>query len=75
MVENNPQVDNGRDIDVVMPMHNFIEYMDNYSKASGSLWLHCRDKLALTDAGAADNFPRNRLSVEFKQKSNWCKRC
>ena len=43
-------------------MHNFIEYSDSYSKASGSLWLYCRDKLALTDAGAADNFPGNRYN-------------
>ena len=49
--------------------------MDNYSKASGSLWLYCIDKLALTDAGAADNFPGNSLSLKLKQKNNWCKRC
>ena len=30
------QVDNAEDIDIVMPMHNLIEYSDNYSKASGS---------------------------------------
>ena len=29
---NNTQVDNARVIDVVMPMHNLIEYSDNYSK-------------------------------------------
>ena len=33
---NNTQVDNAKDIDVVMPMYNLIEY--NYSKTSGSLW-------------------------------------
>ena len=26
-----------------MPMFNFIEYSDNYSKTSGSLWKHYRD--------------------------------
>ena len=26
------------DIDIVMPMYNFIEYSDNYSKTVGSLW-------------------------------------
>ena len=26
------------DIDIVMPMYNFIEYSDNYSKIVGSLW-------------------------------------
>ena len=30
-------MDNGHDIDIVMPIHNLIEYSDNYSKTSGSL--------------------------------------
>ena len=34
---NNTQVDNAKDIDIVMPMYNLIEYKDNYSKTSGSL--------------------------------------
>ena len=29
------QVDDARDIYVVMPMYNLIEYRDNYSKTSG----------------------------------------
>ena len=33
----NRQVDNAKDIDIVMPMYNLIEYSDNYSKISGSL--------------------------------------
>ena len=33
------EVDHANDIDVVMPMHNLIEYSDNYSKTSGSVWL------------------------------------
>ena len=35
---NNTQVDNAKDIDIVMLMYNLIEYSDNYSKTSGSLW-------------------------------------
>ena len=34
---NNTQIDNAKDIDIVMPMHNLIEYSDNYSKTSGGL--------------------------------------
>ena len=34
---NNTQVDNAKNIDIVMPMYNLIEYSDNYSKTSGSL--------------------------------------
>ena len=29
---NNTQVDNAKDIDIVMPMHNLLEYSGNYSK-------------------------------------------
>ena len=35
---NNAQIGNVKVIDMVMPMFNLIEYSDNYSKTSGSLW-------------------------------------
>ena len=35
---NSTQIYNAKDINVVMPMHNLIEYSNNYSKTSGSLW-------------------------------------
>ena len=35
---NNTQIDNAKDIDIVMPMYNLTEYNDNYSKTSGGLW-------------------------------------
>ena len=41
---NNTQVDNAKDIDIVMPMYNLIEYSDNYAKISGSLWQYFRDE-------------------------------
>ena len=34
----NPQIDNAEYTDIVMPMYNLIEYCDNYSKTSRSLW-------------------------------------
>ena len=40
---NNTQIDNAKDIDVMMPMYNLIEYSDNYSKTSGSLLKYYRD--------------------------------
>ena len=39
----NTQIDNAKHIDVVMPVYNLIEYSDNYSKTSGSLWQYYRD--------------------------------
>ena len=44
-VINNAQTDNAKDIDIVMLMYNSIEYSDNYSKTSGSLWQYYRDEL------------------------------
>ena len=35
---NNTEIGNAKDIDIVMPMYNLIEYSDNYLKTSGCLW-------------------------------------
>ena len=40
---NNTDIDTARDIDVVVPMYNLIEYSDNYAKTSGSLWQYFKD--------------------------------
>ena len=34
---NNTQIDNVKDIDIVMPMYNLIECSNNYAKTTGSL--------------------------------------
>ena len=41
---NNTQADNAKDIDIVMPMYNLIEYSDNYAKTTESLWQYFRDE-------------------------------
>ena len=40
---NNTDIDNAHDIDIVMPIYNLIEYSDNYSKTSASLWQYYKD--------------------------------
>ena len=65
---NNAQIDNAEDIDLVMAMYNLIEYSDNHSKASGSLWNYYRDQTALKDAGAINDLRGNSASFKFKQK-------
>ena len=40
----NTQVDNAKDIDIVIPMYNLMEYSDNYAKTTGSLWQYFRDE-------------------------------
>ena len=41
---NNTQIDNCKDIGIVMPLYNLLEYSDNYAKTSGSLWQYYRDE-------------------------------
>ena len=53
---NNTQADNAKDIDIVMPMYNVIEYSDNYSKTSGSLWQYCKNIPAVKNNGDIVNF-------------------
>ena len=62
-------VDEAEHINITMPMYNLIEYSDNYSDTSGSLWHFNRDEQPkenneeLSDL-SADN------SSSFKYKSN-----
>ena len=65
---NNIQLDNAKDIDIVMPMYNLIEYSDNYSKTSGSLWQYCQDIPAVDDYNAIVNFSNNNLTDSFNFK-------
>ena len=71
---NNTQIDNAEYIDIVMPMYNLIEYSDNYSKTSGSLWQYCKDIPAVNNraigdfnvANATDSFNfKTNIIVEF----------
>ena len=41
---NGVQIDNAKDLDVVMPMYNLLEYSKNYRKTTGSLWNYYRDE-------------------------------
>ena len=42
---NNTQVDNDKDPKASMPMYNLIEYSNNYSNTSESLWQYYREEL------------------------------
>ena len=53
---NNTQIDNAEYIDIVMLMYNLIDYSDNYSKTSGSLWQYCKDIPAVNNNGTIVNF-------------------
>ena len=41
---NGTLIDNAEDLDVVIPMHNLLEYSKNYEKTTWSLWNYYRDE-------------------------------
>ena len=56
-------VDEANHIYIAMPMYNLIEYSDNYSDTSGSLWQFKRDDVP---AGNADLTINNYQSFKYK---------
>ena len=57
-------VDDAQHINIAMPMCNLIEYSDNYSDTSGSLWQFKRDEIEGNNNLTVHN------SSSFKYKSN-----
>ena len=51
-----------------MPMYNLIEYSDNYSKTSGSLWQYCKYIPAVNNNNAIVNITKNNLTDSFSFK-------
>ena len=51
-----------------MPRYNLIEYSDNYSKTSGSLWQYCKYITAADDNNAIVNCTNNNLTDSFNFK-------
>ena len=66
---NNTQIDNAKDIDIVMPMYNLIEYSDNYAKTTGRLWQYCKDILARNNNNEIIVFDVNNVTDSFNFKS------
>ena len=53
---NNTQIDNVKDIDVVMPIYHLTEQSLNYLRTSGCLWQYYRNGLALNNSGTLIDF-------------------
>ena len=66
---NNTQIDNAKDIDIVMPMYNLIEYSDNYAKTTGSLWQYCKDIPARNANDEIIIFSEDNTTDSFKFKA------
>ena len=63
--------DNSRHINIAMAMYNMIEYSDNYSDTSGSLWHFKRDEIeGDVDLAVDVNHVLNNSS-SFKYKSSF----
>ena len=64
---NDEHVDTAENLDIVMPMHNLIEYSDNYQDSSATLYHYKRDEPPEDDA-VADLTADNSDSFKYKIK-------
>ena len=64
---NNTQIDNAKDIDIVMSIYKLIEYSDNYAKTTGSLWQYCKD-IPARNNNEIVIFAENNLTDSFNFK-------
>ena len=62
-------IENAEDLDIVMLMHNLLEYSKNYSETSVSLWNYYRDELNNLPANDYNTDPIKN-SESFKYKSS-----
>ena len=60
---NSTLIENAEDLDIVMLMYNLLEYSENYSMTSGSLWNYYRDEIDGVDDNASDD-----KSFKYKTK-------
>ena len=65
---NNTDLDDAKYLDIVMPMYNLIEYSDNYSKTSESLWQYCKDIPAVNNNNEIVDFTNDNLTDSFNFK-------
>ena len=63
----NATTDNAEELSVVMPMYNLLEYYNNYSMISESLWNYCRDEVDdNANENNADNHTINNKIITSK---------
>ena len=65
---NNTQIDNAKDIDIVMPMYNLVEYSDNIAKTPGCLWQYFRDEPG-NDIEDSESF-KSKIKITGKTPNN-----
>ena len=62
------QVDNAKDLGVLMPMYNLIEYGDNYAKTSGCICINV--KLPNSQLNKLKSETKNTTDVTLTLSSN-----
>ena len=72
---NDELVETAENLDIIMPMCNLIEYRDNYSVSSGSLWHFKRDESPMNNEGdllnvALDNSTSFKYKASLSRKAN-----
>ena len=67
-------IDEAENLQLVMPMHNLIEYSSNYSETTGSLWFYSKDEAANSNNNIAIinnlNFSSIRVNYQETQLCN-----
>ena len=66
---NDEHIETSENLDIIMPMYNLIEYSDNYSDSSGSLYQFKRDESPMNDNNNPLNITWNNSS-SFKYKAS-----
>ena len=66
---NDEHVETAENLDIIMPIYNFIQYSDNYADSSGSLYQFKRDESPMNNAGNLLNVALNN-STSFKYKAS-----
>ena len=59
-------IDNADNLDIVMPMYNLIEFSDNYSNTSRSLWHFKRDEQNMNNRGPTNVTTADLSSFKYK---------
>ena len=63
---NDEHADSADNLDTVMPMYNLVEYSDNYSDTSGSLWQFKRDEQKMNNGIPVNVSTDNSSSSKYK---------
>ena len=66
---NDEHVETAGNMDIIMPMHNLIEYSDNYADSSGILYQFKRDESPMNDSDNPLNVALGN-SISFKYKAS-----